>query len=105
MRCEGRIVFGHEVHSLSSTVANILPSAQRIVIDLSGIELVDSAGLGELVLLHLWAEAAGKALKFAGPLGSVRRLLELTNLLAVFDVYPTLAEAMAAMNSVEVCSA
>src|SRR5256885_15208674 len=60
LRCEGRIVFGREVHLLSGTVANILPSAQCIVIDLSGVELVDSAGLGELVLLHLWAQAAGK---------------------------------------------
>ena len=25
-----------------------------MVIDLAGVEIVDSAGLGELVLLHMW---------------------------------------------------
>jgi anti-anti-sigma factor len=76
-----------------------------MVVDLAGVEVVDSAGLGEFVLLHLWAEAAGYALKFACPRKSVRQLLELTNLVAVFDAYGSVAEAMVAMYQEEVCSA
>ena len=76
-----------------------------MVVDLGEVKVVDSAGLGELVLLHMWAEAAGYGLKFASPSKSVRQLIELTNLVSVFDVYPSVADAMAAMYPEEVCSA
>ena len=105
VHCEGRIVSGPEVRSLTDIVANVLPSARRMVVDLSGVEVVDSAGLGELVLLHMWAEAAGHTLKFASPCSSVRELLELTNLVAVFDAYRSVPEAIAAMHQEEICSA
>ena len=105
LHCEGRIIFGPEARALTGIVADVLPSARRMVIDLSGVEIVDSAGLGELVLLHMWASAAGFSLKFAGPRKSVRHLLELTNLAAVFDAYGSVAEAIAAMHHEEVCSA
>lgn len=105
LHCQGRIIFGSEARALTDIVAEVLPTARRMVVDLAGVEVVDSAGLGELVLLHMWAEAAGHSLKFASPRSSVRRLLELTNLVAVFDAYGSVAEAMAAMQHEEVCSA
>ena len=105
LHCQGRIIFGPESRALTDIVADVLPSARRMIVDLAGIETVDSAGLGELVLLHMWAEAAGYSMKFAGPRVPVRRLLELTNLVAVFDAYGSVAEAMAAMQQEEVCSA
>ncbi len=105
LHCQGRIIFGPEVRALTAIVSEVLPSARRMVVDLGGVEVVDSAGLGELVLLHMWAEAAGYGLKFASPSKSVRQLLELTNLVSVFDVYPSVADAMAAMYQEEVCSA
>ena len=105
LHCQGRIFFGPESRALTDIVADVLPSARRMIVDLAGIETVDSAGLGELVLLHMWAEAAGYSMKFASPRVPVRRLLELTNLVAVFDAYGSVAEAMAAMQQEEVCSA
>jgi anti-sigma B factor antagonist len=103
--CHGRIIFGPESRALTDIVADVMPSARRMVVDLSGVEAIDSAGLGELVLLHMWAEAAGYTLKFASPRRSIRHLLELTNLVAVFDAYPSVAEAMAAMQQEQVCLA
>lgn len=105
LHCEGRISFGQEARSLTDMVADVLPSARRMVVNLAGVEIVDSAGLGELVLLHMWAEAAGYALKFASPRNSVRELLERTNLSAVFDAYGSVGDAMAAMYDEQVCSA
>jgi anti-sigma B factor antagonist len=105
LHCQGRIIFGPEARALTDIVADVLPTARRMVVDLSGVEVVDSAGLGELVLLHMWAEAAGHTLKFASPCSSVRELLELTNLVAVFDAYRSVPEAIAAMHHEEVCSA
>ena len=97
LHCQGRIIFHSEARALSSIVAEVLPSARRMVVDLAGVDSVDSGGLGELVLTHLWAEAAGYMLKFASPKKSVRHVLEITNLVSVFDVYASVPEAMAAM--------
>jgi len=105
LHCRGRIIFGPEARALTELVADVLPAVRRMVVDLDGIEIVDSAGLGELVLLHMWAEAAGYSLKFASPREPVRRLLELTNLIAVFDAYDSVADAVSAMRNEMVFSA
>jgi anti-sigma B factor antagonist len=97
LRCQGRL-FPNDVSTLSALVAEALPTARRMIVDLSGVESIDSAGLGELVLTHMWAEAAGFELKFAGPRTAVLELFELTNLVSIFDIYPGVPEAMAAMS-------
>jgi anti-sigma B factor antagonist len=97
LRCQGRMMFENGVRTLSARVAEVLPTARRMIVDLSGVESIDSAGLGELVLTHMWAEAAGFELKVAGPRKSVLELFELTNLVSIFDLYPSVPEAMAAM--------
>jgi anti-sigma B factor antagonist len=97
LHCRGRIVFSSEVRALSTLVAEILPSAGRMVVDLAGVDSIDSGGLGELVLTHLWAEAAGYMLKFGGPTKSVRHLFEVTNLASVLDTYDSVRDAVEAM--------
>lgn len=102
LHCQGRIIFRGEARALSTIVADVLPAARRMVVDLAGVDSVDSSGLGELVLTHMWAEAAGYTLKFASPRKSVRHLFEITNLVSVFDVYASVPEAMAAMAQEEI---
>ena len=97
LHCQGRIVFRSEAQTFSTIVAEVLPSARRMVVDLAGIDSVDSGGLGELMLTHMWAEAAGYALKFASPKKSVLHLFETTNVVSVFDVYASVPEAIEAM--------
>jgi anti-sigma B factor antagonist len=104
LHCRGRIIFHSEAQAISAIVAEVLPAAARMVVDLSGIDSMDSGGLGELVLLHMWAEAAGYTLKFASPRKSLRNLFEITNLVSVFDVYGSVPEAMMAMVQEEIHS-
>jgi anti-anti-sigma factor len=104
LHCQGQIIFRGQARTLCGIVAEVLPSARRMVLDLAGIDSVDSGGLGELLLTHMWAEAAGYRLKFASPRKSLRRLFEITNLVSVFDVYSSVPEAMAAMVQEEVPS-
>ena len=101
LHCAGRLIFRDEAHALSTMLGAVLPTARKMVVDLAGVESVDSAGLGELVLLHMWAEAAGYSLKLACPNPSVRHLLELTNLVSVLDVYSSVADAVSAMRHEE----
>jgi len=102
LHCQGRMIFRSEAQALATIVAEVLPAAGRMVVDLAGVDSVDSGGLGELVLTHMWAEAAGYSLKFASPKKSVRHLFEITNLVSVFDVYASVPEAMEAMVQEEV---
>ncbi len=105
LHCEGKLIYQREARQLAGIVTEVLPTARRMVVDLSGVKAVDSAGLGELVLTHLWAEAAGFDLKFASPNKSVRYLFELTNLVSVFDLYSSVPEAMSALVQEEALSA
>ena len=82
-------------------LGEVLPIVRKMVLNLADVKSVDSAGLGELVLLHMWAEAAGYSLKLSCPNSSVRHLLELTNLVSVLDVYASVAEAVSAMRHEE----
>jgi anti-sigma B factor antagonist len=97
LHCQGRIVFHNEARALATLVAEVLPSARRMVVDLAGVDSIDSGGLGELVLTHMWAEAAGYTLKFASPQKSVQHRFEITNLVSIFEVYSSVSEALAAM--------
>ncbi len=103
LRCDGRVLFWGRV--LPTIVGEVLPTAKRMVLDLGKVESIDSGGLGELVLTHMWAEAAGYTLMFAAPKPLVRSLFEMTHLDSVFDVFESVAEAIEAMAQAEVQSA
>lgn len=105
LHCQGRTIYHREARAVATIAAEVLPAAHRMVVDLGGIDSIDSGGLGELVLTHMWAEASGYSLKFASPKKSVRHLFEITNLVSVLDMYASVPEAMAAMVSEEIHSA
>ena len=75
---------------LTNTVAELLPQTRRLVLEVSGVEAIDSAGLAELLLVLIWAQGSGCALKLAAPTPRIQQLLELTNLTAVVEIHPTL---------------
>ena len=97
LHCKGRIVFRDEAAALSRTVGELLQRTQHLVVELSGVEAIDSAGLGELVLLHMWAEGNRYSVKLASPSKRVRHLLQITNLALVFEIYDTVDDALAAL--------
>lgn len=104
VHCQGRIVYRDEAASLSRVLHQVLGQAGKLVIDLSGVDSMDSAGLGELALLHTRASERNVSLKCVGASGIVRMLLDLTNLDRVIDVHPTLESAMDAFREEEVCA-
>jgi HptB-dependent secretion and biofilm anti anti-sigma factor len=57
-------------------------SGGGLVIDMKGLEYMDSAGLGMLLLLHKKAQEKGAGVAIRNPEGEVRKILEL----ARFDI-------------------
>ena len=94
VHCQGRIVYRDEAATLSRVVGEVLRDGSKLVLDLSGVSSIDSAGIGELALLQTWAQDRNAELKCAGPSTVVRTLLELTNLDSVLDVHPTVEMAL-----------
>ncbi|MGH9643305.1 MAG: STAS domain-containing protein [Terriglobales bacterium] len=102
LHCHERYISRSDGRVLSSLIAEVLPSARRMIVDLSAVQSLDSGALGELVMIHMWAEAAGYALPFASPSDSLRGLFESTHLVSVFDVYASVDEAIVAMRQEQV---
>jgi anti-sigma B factor antagonist len=57
-----------------------------VVVDLAGVRFMDSTGLRALLDARLGAGAAGVALRLRAPSPAVARVLELTGVVAMFDV-------------------
>jgi anti-sigma B factor antagonist len=104
VHCQGRIVYRDEAAALSRVVGEVLHQGSKLVLELSGVSSVDSAGIGELALLQTWAQDRKAELKCAGANTTVRTLLDLTNLNSVMDVYPTLDEALESFAEQRICA-
>ena len=94
LRCQGRFTYRDEATAFSQKISELLPNTRQLVVEFTGLEIIDSAGLGELVVVHMWTRASGCALKLAGANARILNLLELTNLSRIFDIHPTLDEAV-----------
>jgi anti-sigma B factor antagonist len=66
-----------------------------VVLDLAGVEFIDSSALGTLLKVGGEVESAGKRLRVVCGNGPVRRLLEMTNLTNRFQLCPTRDDAFA----------
>jgi anti-sigma B factor antagonist len=92
--CHGRIVYRDEATALSQLVGAMLHDGSKVVLELSGVRSIDSAGIGELVLLETWAQERNAELKCAGASKMVRRMLSVTHLDTVVALYATLDDAL-----------
>ena len=94
--CNGRIVFGAEGAVLRERVGSMLPGTPKIVVNLDGVDYIDSGGLGILVGLLVSARNRGGELKLVSPRERVKDVLRNTNLDRIFRVYGNNDEAVAA---------
>ena len=85
---------------LKDKVQSLVQQGQKnIVLDLSGVSYVDSAGLGELVQAYATTKNRGGALKLLSVTKRLKDLLVVTKLLTVFDTFDTEADAIASFGS------
>jgi anti-sigma B factor antagonist len=90
----GRIVGGEEAVLLRDKVKRLLAGATDVVLNLSGLTFIDSAGLGALVSLLTSSRAAGRMLRLVSVRGRVRQLLDITRLSSVFEIYGDVDQAV-----------
>jgi anti-sigma B factor antagonist len=93
--CRGRIVEGDESAALKQRFAQ-LPPYPYFVLDLSGVDFVDSAGLGLLVRLLMRIQAANGQMTLCAVPARIREVLRLTHLEKIFVTHETEAAAIEA---------
>jgi anti-sigma B factor antagonist len=91
----GRITVGEGNIMLREVVTGLVENGKkRILLNLQGVEYVDSGGLGELVRTHTTLQKEGGQLKMANVNQRVQELLKVTSLHKVFDVHKDEASAV-----------
>jgi anti-sigma B factor antagonist len=75
-------------------MAETLESYDKVVIDLSRVEFVDSSGCGALLSCLRQLGDRGGDLKLCGVQKNVERLFELVRMNRIIDIYPSKEEAL-----------
>lgn len=94
--CSGRIVFGDETSALRDTVNSLLATNPNLILNLAGINYIDSGGLGTLVSFYTSAKKVGGHVKLANLTRRVDDLMQVTKLATVFEVYDNEFQALRA---------
>ena len=83
----GNIVFGEESAALHDVVAGLLKTGQKqILLNLGGVNYIDSMGMGSLVGASTSVRKQGGELKLLNLSNKVADLMQMTRLYTYFDV-------------------
>ena len=84
----GRITLGASGDGVEKRLQEIIQSGVRaLLLDLSGVEVLDSRGIKALVRAFISIQKREGELKLMKPPPRIRQVLEITRLLQVFDVF------------------
>ena len=75
----------------------VLASARKVVLDFSGLDYISSAGLRVLLGVAKKLKGSGGTLRMFGLNQSVKEVFEISGFATILSVYPSEAEALAAM--------
>jgi anti-sigma B factor antagonist len=100
LEVSGRVVLGDGGVALRDSIQNALKfGTKKLVVDLGGVNYMDSSGLGELTNAYTSAKARGCDVKLARLTRKLDNLMLITKLATVFDIYPDEVEAVAAFSN------
>jgi len=94
--CSGRLVYREEAQALCDRVAELLQSYRSVVVNLAGVSVIDGAGLGALVSCVDKARETAHNVTWCGFQRNIQKLVDLTRLSRVLDVFETESQAIEA---------
>ncbi|MGD9253122.1 MAG: STAS domain-containing protein [Holophagae bacterium] len=98
----GVINFGESARQFSAYLDDLLKSGvPAVLVDMSGIDNVDSTGLGELVGYLQRFENEGRRLALLRPHRRILSLLRLTRLDEIFSIYEDRREAITGLSAAD----
>jgi len=84
VRATGRITLAPSA-TLENTLRDLISEGRPIVLDLTNVDYIDSAGLGALVSVYMHARRTKCALEIANPKQRIRDLFNRSGLASVFE--------------------
>jgi anti-sigma B factor antagonist len=95
---EGKFSLGPAVDDFRSRWTEALAGgAQNIVVNLAGVPMVDSSGIGSLIRCHSAVNAAGGKLMIVGATNTVMQAFKVTRLDRVLALHPDEKSALAVL--------
>ena len=96
VRLTGRMTLGMRLREIESKIGDLSDNGvQRLIVDLSSVEFVDSAGLGLIMLLYGKMKAAGGQLRLVAPGPRLRELFTMTHTDSILSIDSDSAAALA----------
>ena len=96
VRVKGKITIGEGDVKLRETIENLITSGKKsVLLDLGGVSFMDSSGVGELVGCYTTVMNRGGKLKLLNLTKKIKDLLQVTQLITVFECYQDETEALA----------
>jgi anti-sigma B factor antagonist len=98
MELTGKLAQGSESQQVEALMEEYARQGRlRVILDMSGVDHIDSAGIGMVALSSGRIKDAGGKLAVVAPEGRVLQLLKLTQLITIVTVCATVEEAEAAV--------
>ena len=94
IHCSGRLCFQGEALPLGETAQSLLKAGNDLVLDFAALSLLDSAGIGQLVFISMFAKALNRDVCIACAPERVQYLLRLTNVASLFDFFGSVEDAL-----------
>ena len=96
----GKIVLGEGDLQLKERIKDLLADGQRrVLLNLSEVNYIDSAGLGTLISSYTTAKREGGSLKLVNLTKRIQDLLAITKLITVFETFDSESEALDSFSS------
>jgi anti-sigma B factor antagonist len=97
---DGSILGGPEANTLNNELHRLIGLGKKsVVVDLAGVSLMNSTGLGLLIGGYTALKNAGGTFALSGANENIRNLIRITKLQTIFHSYPALAEAIVAITA------
>jgi anti-anti-sigma factor len=94
MEFTGQLTFGNSLVEVEYAIKDrIRGGSRKLILDLTNLSFLDSAGVGMLVVCSSDMEQKGGKLAVAGAAGKVKQVLEITHINKVIRMYPDLVSA------------
>lgn len=92
----GRMTLGMRLREIETKISEVANQGlHKLILDLSGVEFLDSAGLGALMILYGNMKIRGGQLRLVAPGTRVREVLKMTNTDAILPIDTDLKAALA----------
>ncbi len=90
----GRLTLGRDCQQVEWQLDDLLGEGKlRVILDLSGLNYIDSAGVGIVVMCFGKLKKSGGRLRVAGAAGMVENVLKMTNVHQIVQFFPTVEAA------------